>query len=406
VSDISNKIERKSILLGLTGGIAAYKAAELTRRLGDRGIDVHVVMTEAACGFITPATLQALSGHPVHTDMWDARVHNAMGHIELSRDKRAIVVAPASADFIAKAANGLANDLLSTLCLARECPLIIAPAMNRQMWEHPATRRNIAQLKRDGVVILGPDSGDQACGETGMGRMLEADDLAEAISALLEPKTLSGKRVLMTAGPTFEPIDAVRGITNRSSGKMGYALARAAIAAGAEVTLVSGPVSLTPPAGAAVTRVQTAAEMFDAVKKHVAKADIFISVAAVADYRVNAPRKHKIKKTDENQLTLKLTPNPDILGWVAARPKPPFCVGFAAESRNLDAYADQKRRRKKVPLMIANLAQEAIGADDNEVTLLDDSGTHRLPRASKDVVASRIIGHITTLIGRKSRRSR
>jgi len=406
VSDISNKIERKSILLGLTGGIAAYKAAELTRRLGDRGIDVHVVMTEAACGFITPATLQALSGHPVHTDMWDARVHNAMGHIELSRDKRAIVVAPASADFIAKAANGLANDLLSTLCLARECPLIIAPAMNRQMWEHPATRRNIAQLKRDGVVILGPDSGDQACGETGMGRMLEADDLAEAISALLEPKTLSGKRVLMTAGPTFEPIDAVRGITNRSSGKMGYALARAAIAAGAEVTLISGPVSLTPPAGAAVTRVQTAAEMFDAVKKHVAKADIFISVAAVADYRVNAPRKHKIKKTDENQLTLKLTPNPDILGWVAARPKPPFCVGFAAESRNLDAYADQKRRRKKVPLMIANLAQEAIGADDNEVTLLDNSGTRRLPRASKDVVASRIIGHITTLIGRKSLRSR
>ncbi len=404
--DISNKIERKSILLGLTGGIAAYKAAELIRRLGDRGIDVHVVMTEAACGFITRATLQALSGHPVHTDMWDARVHNAMGHIELSRDKQAIIVAPASADFIAKAANGLANDLLSTLCLARECPLIIAPAMNRQMWEHPATRRNIAQLKRDGVVILGPDSGDQACGETGLGRMLEADDLAETISAQLEPKTLSGKRVLMTAGPTFEPIDAVRGITNRSSGKMGYALARAAIAAGAEVTLVSGPVSLTPPADAAVTRVQTAAEMFDAVKKHVAKADIFISVAAVADYRVNAPRKHKIKKTDENQLTLKLTPNPDILGWVAARPKPPFCVGFAAESRNLDAYADQKRRRKKVPLMIANLVQEAIGADDNEVTLLDDAGTHRLPRASKDVVARKIIEHVTSLSGSKLRRSR
>ena len=404
--DITNKIDRKSILLGLTGGIAAYKAAELVRRLGDRGIDVHVVMTEAACGFITPATLQALSGHPVHTDMWDARVHNGMGHIELSRDKQAIVVAPATADFIAKAANGLADDLLSTLCLARDCPLIVAPAMNRQMWEHPATRRNIAQLKRDGVTILGPDSGDQACGETGMGRMLEADDLADAISALLEPKTLAGKRVLMTAGPTFEPIDAVRGITNRSSGKMGYALARAAIAAGADVTLVSGPVSLAAPAGAALIPVQTAAEMFDAVKKHAAKADIFIGVAAVADYRVNAPRKHKIKKTDEGQLTLKLTPNPDILSWVAARPKPPFCVGFAAESRNLDTYADQKRRRKKVPLMIANLAQDAIGADDNEVTLFDDTGTHRLPRAAKDVVARKIIEHVAALSGRKSRRSR
>ncbi|MGE0557913.1 MAG: bifunctional phosphopantothenoylcysteine decarboxylase/phosphopantothenate--cysteine ligase CoaBC [Burkholderiales bacterium] len=401
-----NKVDRKKILLGITGGIAAYKAAELVRRLGDRGIEVHVVMTEAACGFITPATLQALSGRPVHTDMWDETIPNAMAHIELSRDKQAIVVAPATADFLAKAASGLADDLLSTLCLARECPLIVAPAMNRQMWEHPATQRNVAQLRRDGVTLLGPDSGDQACGETGMGRMLEADDLAEAVSALLEPKTLAGKRVLMTAGPTFEPIDAVRGITNRSSGKMGYALAHSAIAAGADVTLVSGPVSLAPPAGAAVIRVQTAAEMFEAVKKHVAKADIFIGVAAVADYRVTAPRKHKIKKTDEAALTLKLTPNPDILGWVAARPKPPFCAGFAAESRNLDAYADEKRRRKKVPLMIANLAQDAIGADDNEVSLLDDAGIRRLPRAPKAVVARQIIEHIAALCRPKSRRSR
>ena len=403
---MQSKNERKKVLLGLTGGVAAYKAAELVRRLGDRDIDVHVVMTEAACGFITPATLQALSGHPVYTSMWDGRIENGMPHIELSRDKDAIVVAPATADFMAKAALGLADDLLSTLCLARDCPLIVAPAMNRQMWEHPATQRNVAQLKRDGVTILGPDSGDQACGETGMGRMLEPDALAEAISAFLAPKILKGKRVLMTAGPTFEPIDAVRGITNRSSGKMGYALARAAIAAGAEVTLVSGPVSLNAPVGAAMTRVQTAAEMFEAVKKHAAKADIFIGVAAVADYRTSAPRKHKIKKTEEDQLHINLLPNPDILGWIASRPKPPFCVGFAAESRNLDAYADEKRRRKKVRLMIANLAQNAIGADDNEVSMLDDSGTHRLPRASKDVVARQIVAHIAALYGSKPRKSK
>lgn len=403
---MQSKNERKKVLLGLTGGVAAYKAAELVRRLGDHGIEVQVVMTQAACGFITPATLQALSGHPVYTDMWDGRIANGMPHIELSRDKQAIVVAPATADFLAKAALGLADDLLSTLCLARDCPLIVAPAMNRQMWEHPATKRNVAQLKRDGVIVLGPDSGDQACGETGMGRMLEADELAEAISGILEPKTLSGKRVLMTAGPTFEPIDAVRGITNRSSGKMGYALARAAIAAGAEVTLVSGPVSLAAPVGARMERVQTAAEMFDAVKKHAAKADIFIGVAAVADYRISAPRKHKIKKTGDQGLTLDFVPNPDILGWVASRPKPPFCVGFAAESRNLDAYADEKRRRKKVKLMIANLAQSAIGADDNEVSLLDDAGTHRLPRAPKTVVARQIIEHIAALCGVKSRKSR
>jgi len=405
VPDIASKIEHKKILLGLTGGVAAYKAAELVRRLGDRGFDVHVVMTEAACGFITPATLQALSGNPVYTDMWDGRIANGMPHIELSRDKQAIVIAPATADFMAKLANGLADDLLSTLCLARECPLLVAPAMNRQMWEHPATQRNVAQLKHDGVILFGPDSGDQACGETGMGRMLEADDLVEAISAFLAPKTLPGKRVLMTAGPTFEPIDAVRGITNRSSGKMGYALARAAIAAGAEVTLVSGPVRLAPPIGATVVRVQTAAEMFDAVKQYAAKADIFIGVAAVADYRVSAPRKHKIKKTDEDQLSLSFVPNPDILAWVAARPKPPFCVGFAAESRNLDTYADEKRRRKKINLMVANLAQDAIGADDNEVSLFDDAGTHRLPRAAKDLVAQQIISHIAKLCAKSKRKS-
>lgn len=395
---------RKKVLLGVTGGIAAYKAAELVRRLTDRGIEVHVAMTDAARSFITPATMQALSGNPVHTDMWDARVANTMGHIELSRDKDAIIVAPATADFMAKLAQGLADDLLSTLCLARECPLLVAPAMNRQMWDHPATRRNTAQLARDGVVLLGPASGDQACGETGMGRMLEAEEIAEAVVAHLAPKLLAGKRVLVTAGPTFEPIDAVRGITNLSSGKMGYALVRAAVGAGADVMLISGPTNLPVPAGTRFERVETAAQMFAAVKRNVTHADIYIGVAAVADYRVDEPRRHKIKKTDARELTLKLVPNPDILGWVASRPKPPFCVGFSAESRDLDAYADEKRRRKKVPLMVANLAQEAIGADDNEVTLLDDAGSHRLARAPKDLIARQIVSHIARLCATGKRR--
>jgi len=395
---------RKSVVLGITGGIAAYKAAQLTRDLQRHGIDVQVVMTKAARGMVTPATFQALSGRPVYSDMWDASIPDSMGHIELSRGKDAIVVAPATADFIAKIANGLADDLLSTLCLARECPLIVAPAMNRQMWQSPATRRNVERLLRDGVAILGPASGDQACGEVGMGRMLEAAEIAEAVAGFLAPKMLRGTRVLITAGPTFEPIDTVRGITNLSSGKMGYAVARAALDAGAAVTLVSGPVSLPAPAGAEVTRVETAAEMFEAVKRGVARADIYIGVAAVADYRVDKPRRHKIKKTGRDQLNLRLVPNPDILGWVAGRPKPPFCVGFAAESRNLDANAEEKRRRKKVPLMVANLAQQAIGADDNEVTLLDDKGTHKLPRASKDAVARQLIAHIAKLYGLRKKK--
>lgn len=399
-------ISSKKVVLGVTGGVAAYKAAELVRRLGDQGITVHVVMTEAACGFITPATMQALSGNPVYTDMWDARIANSMAHIELSRDKAAIVIAPATADFMAKLVHGHANDLLSTLCLARDCPLIVAPAMNRQMWDHPATQRNVAQLEKDGVTILGPASGDQACGETGSGRMLEAQEIADSVAAFLAPKTLHGVRVLMTAGPTFEPIDAVRGITNRSSGKMGYAIARSAIGAGAKVTLISGPSSQPLPAGAAVTQVQSAAEMFEAVKRHATQADIFIGVAAVADYRVDQPREHKIKKTDKTQLTLKLLPNPDILGWVASQPKPPFTVGFAAESQHLETYADEKRRRKKVNMIVANLAQAAIGADDNEVMLLDDSGTHKLARAPKDAVARDIVAHIAALYqpAKKSRK--
>jgi phosphopantothenoylcysteine decarboxylase / phosphopantothenate---cysteine ligase len=390
-------ISRKKVVLGITGGVAAYKAAELVRRLGDYGIDVHVVMTQAACGFITPATLQALSGNPVYTDMWDMRIANSMAHIELSRDKAAIVVAPATADFMAKLVHGHADDLLSTLCLARDCALLVAPAMNRQMWDNPATQRNAAQLVNDGITLLGPASGDQACGETGAGRMHEAQDIADAVVMFLAPKTLTGVRVLMTAGPTFEPIDAVRGITNRSSGKMGYAIARAALAAGAEVTLVSGPVSQPVPVGAHIVYVQTAAEMFDAVKKHATPANIFIAVAAVADYRVDRPREHKIKKTNKQDLTLTLTPNPDILGWVAAQSKPPFTVGFAAESQNLENYASEKRRRKKVNVIVANLAQNAIGADDNEVLLLDDSGTHKLARAHKEVIAKDIVARIAVL---------
>ena len=396
-------IPSKKVLLGVTGGVAAYKAAELVRRLGDHGIDVHVVMTQAACSFITPVTMQALSGNPVYTDMWDARISNNMAHIELSRDKAAIVIAPATADFMAKLAQGHADDLLSTLCLARDCALLVAPAMNRQMWDHPATQRNAAQLEKDGVTLLGPASGDQACGETGNGRMLEAQDIANAVAAFLAPKTLAGVRVLMTAGPTFEAIDAVRGITNRSSGKMGYAIARAAVGAGAKVTLISGPSSQPLPTGAAATHVQSAAEMFEAVKRNAKQADIFIGVAAVADYRVDKPRQHKIKKTDQSHLTLKLVPNPDILGWVAAQSKPPFTVGFAAESQNLETYADEKRRRKKVNLIVANLAQNAIGADDNEVMLLDDAGTHKLARASKEIVAKEIVARIATLYKTKKK---
>jgi phosphopantothenoylcysteine decarboxylase/phosphopantothenate--cysteine ligase len=389
-------LRQKRIVLGITGGIAAYKAAELVRLLVQDGTEVRVVMTQAACGFITPATLQALSNKPVFTDMWDARVPDSMAHIELSRGADAIVVAPATADFLAKLANGLADDLLSTLCLARECPLLIAPAMNRQMWGNKATQRNVAQLARDGITILGPASGDQACGEVGMGRMLEARQIYDEVKSFLQPKLLAGKHVLITAGPTFEAIDPVRGITNRSSGKMGYAIARAALDAGAKVTLVAGPTSMEPPTAARIERVESAGDMFEAVKKHARTADIFIGVAAVADYRVEKTSQHKIKKTAKN-MTLKLVPNPDILAWVAALPKPPFCVGFAAESQKLHEFADAKRRSKKVPLMVANLAQDAIGADDNEITLLDDSGAHTLPRAPKTVVAQQLIAHIVKL---------
>jgi phosphopantothenoylcysteine decarboxylase/phosphopantothenate--cysteine ligase len=387
---------RKKILLGVTGGIAAYKSAELVRRLAERKVEVHVVMTEAACGFITPATMQALSGHPVYTDMWDTRVADSMGHIALSRDKDLIVVAPATADFLAKVAHGFGDDLLSTLCLARECPLAVAPAMNRQMWENAANQRNVQQLRGDGIEILGPASGDQACGEVGLGRMLEAIDIAEAVVALLAPRTLAGVRFLVTAGPTFEAIDVVRGLTNKSSGKMGFAVARAARDAGAEVTLVSGPSAMATPPGIQRVDVVSAEEMLAAVKQHLDATDVFVSVAAVADYRPVRAAEQKLKKSARN-MTLELEPTPDILAYVAGLPKPPFCVGFAAESEKLAEYAEAKRKRKKVPLLAANLAQNAIGADENEITLFDDDGAHALPKASKEEVARQLVSHISKL---------
>src|SRR5256885_7998695 len=325
----------RKILLGLTGGLAAYKAAEPGRLLVKRGADVRVVMTEAAARFITPTTMQALSGQAVWTDLWDPRIADAMGHIELSRDRELIAVAPASADFIAKLANGLADDLLSTLCLARRCPLVVAPAMNVEMWQNAATRRNVARLLEDGVKIAGPAAGDQACGEIGLGRMLEPAEIAAEIEALLAPKALAGKRVLVTAGPTEEPVDPVRVLTNSSSGKMGYAVARAAQEAGAQVTLVSGPVALPTPAGGSRIDVGTADEVFAAVKNAAPADDRFVSVAAVADYRVKDPSPRKIKKLNGKPVSLELVENPDILAYVASMKKPPFCVGFAAESEDL-----------------------------------------------------------------------
>lgn len=405
---IMEQTQIKRIVLGLTGGIAAYKAAELARLLVKQGISVQVAMTEAACHFITPATMQALTGHPVLVNQWDA-AENGMAHIAASRAADAIVIAPATADFIAKLAHGMADDLLSTMCLARDCPLLIAPAMNKQMWANAATQRNIRQLIADGVTVLGPDSGVQACGEEGMGRMLEAEVLARDVLTSLadtslslnaakggaqsSSRTLSGKNIMITAGPTYEPIDAVRGITNRSSGKMGYAIAQAALELGAQVTLVSGPTALAKPPGARSVDVQSAGQMFDAVKQHLAGCDIFIGVAAVADYRVAQPSAQKIKKSTGN-LTLELVPNPDILAYVANLPNPPFCVGFAAESENLDEYAEQKRRTKKLPLLVGNLAQQAIGSDDNELVLFDDTGKHALPRADKLTLARQLMQRI------------
>ena len=390
-------LRSKRILLGLTGGVAAYKAPLLLRDLQRAGADVTVVMTEAATRFITPVQMQALAGRVVHTDLWDARIADNMAHIALSRDRDLILIAPATANFMAKSVHGMADDLLSTLVLARECPLYLAPAMNRQMWEHPATQRNVNQLRADGVHLLGPSAGDQACGEVGMGRMLEPNDIVAALVAALGPRSLAGKRVLITAGPTFEPIDTVRGMTNMSSGKMGYAVAAAALNAGASVILVSGPTALAAPHGAERINVLTAQEMHDAVMARAADADIFIAVAAVADYHVANRADHKLKKTGRAPV-IQLAENPDILAAVARMPNRPFCVGFAAESENLREYAQAKRRKKGIPLLAANLAQQAFGRDDNALTLFDDSGEHHLERAPKTVIARQLVEHIVKLL--------
>jgi phosphopantothenoylcysteine decarboxylase / phosphopantothenate---cysteine ligase len=388
----------RHFVLGLSGGIACYKSAELVRELQRAGASVQVVMTEAAQHFITVATMQALSGRPVVTSQWDERTPNHMPHIELSRAADAIVVAPASADFIAKLAQGRADEILSLMCLARpiaKVPLLLAPAMNREMWAHPATQRNLTQVQADGATVLGVGSGDQACGETGDGRMMEALQIRDALIAHLQPKLLAGKRVLISAGPTFEPIDPVRGITNHSSGKMGFALARAAAEAGAQVQLVAGPVHLSTPAGVQRSDVQTAQQMCDAVLARAPQADVFIATAAVADWRPAQASAQKLKKDGSGAApSIPMAENPDILAQVAKMPNPPYCVGFAAESEKLIEHARAKRQRKGVPLIVANLGPATFGRDDNAVVLVDEAGQTELPLADKLSLARQLVAQI------------
>lgn len=392
-----SSVSRKRLLLGITGGVAAYKTAELARLLMQDGVDVQTVMTQSACHFVGPVTFQSLTGNPVYTDLWETNAIQNMAHINLSRNVNLILVAPASADFIARLASGMADDLLATLCLARDCPLMIAPAMNRQMWENSATQRNLSLLRHDGIKIIGPASGEQACGETGMGRMVEACELVEAVRTVFQTSSLlQRKNVLVTAGPTFEAIDAVRGITNSSSGKMGYAIARAATEAGAKVTLVSGPTFLAPPIVNKLIHVVSADDMLHAVLAEISQIDIFIGVAAVSDYRAAQVSQQKIKKSDK-KLSIELIPNPDILMTVSSLLTPPFCVGFAAETEDLEKNAELKRRKKNLPLMVANLAQDAIGLDETELIMLDDGGKHVLPKASKMEQARHLIKHIGLL---------
>ncbi|MES2088497.1 MAG: bifunctional phosphopantothenoylcysteine decarboxylase/phosphopantothenate--cysteine ligase CoaBC [Pseudomonadota bacterium] len=395
-------LQDKHIVLGLTGGIACYKSAELVRLLVKAGATVQVVMTEAAQAFITPVTLQALSGRRVVTSQWDADEPNNMAHINLSREADAIVVAPASADFMAQLAQGRANDLLSLMCLARpreRCPLLVAPAMNREMWSHPATQRNAQTLLDDGTVVLGPDSGEQACGEVGDGRMLEPVDLLSDLIAFFQPKVLRGQRLLITAGPTFESIDPVRGITNHSSGKMGFAMARAAVEAGAEVTLVAGPVHLPTPRGVRRIDVMSALQMHDAVLPLAPQHDVFVATAAVADWRPASLSQHKIKKEGKKVApTFELTENPDILAAVAALPNAPYCVGFAAESENLLEHARAKLLRKRIPLIIGNLGPSTFGRDDNALLVVDATEQRHLPAhggtADKLVLARELMAEL------------
>lgn len=402
-----SQLAGKHIVLGLSGGIACYKAAELCRALVKVGVTVQVVMTEAAEHFMTAVTMQALSGRPVYTSQWDAREANNMAHINLSREADAIVVAPASADFMAKLLHGRADELLSLMCLARpidKVPLIVAPAMNREMWANPATQRNVAQLKADGVQVLDVGQGDQACGETGDGRMLEAEEILEDLEAFFSPKPLAGKAVLVTAGPTYEAIDPVRGITNLSSGKMGFSIARAARLAGADVTLVVGPVSLPTPRGVRRVDVRSARDMLQAVEQNVGAADIFIATAAVADWRPATSADQKIKKDGSGQTPqLGFVENPDILATVAKSPRAQagalFCVGFAAESHDLLAHATAKRERKGVPLLVGNIGPATFGQDDNALLLVDAQGARELPHARKQVLATQLIEDIARRLG-------
>lgn len=397
-----NELAGKHIVLGLSGGVACYKAAELTRLLIKAGATVQVVMTEAAGQFITPVTMQALSGRAVYGSQWDAREANNMPHINLSREADAILIAPCSADFIARLVQGRADELLSLLCLARPAdrvPLLLAPAMNREMWAHPATRRNLAQVAADGAAVLGVGNGEQACGETGDGRMLEPAEIMEELAAFFTPKRLAGQRVLVTAGPTFEAIDPVRGITNRSSGKMGFAIARAARHAGAEVTLVAGPVDLPTPRGVRRIAVQSAQEMLQAVIPQAQDATVFIATAAVADWRPAQAATQKIKKDGSGEVpTLSFVENEDILATVAqserARSGALFCVGFAAESEDLVAHASAKRVRKGVPLLVGNIGPATFGQDDNALVLFDAQGHQDLGRASKHELAGRLVEEI------------
>jgi phosphopantothenoylcysteine decarboxylase/phosphopantothenate--cysteine ligase len=403
-----NELAGKHIVLGLSGGIACYKAAELCRALIKAGATVQVVMTEAATHFITPVTMQALSNRPVFGSQWDERAPNNMPHINLSREADAILIAPASADFMARLVQGRADDLLSLMCLARPLntvPLLVAPAMNREMWANPATQRNVVQLRADGVQVLDVGQGDQACGETGDGRMLEAGEILDDLIAFFTPKVLAGQRVLVTAGPTYEAIDPVRGITNLSSGKMGFAIARAAREAGAEVTLVAGPVSLPTPRGVTRVNVKSARDMFDAVQASVEQATVFVATAAVADWRPANAADQKIKKDGSGDTpALRFIENPDILASVAQSPRGQrglrgepqdlYCVGFAAESHDLLAHASAKRLRKGVPLLVGNIGPATFGQDDNALLLVDAQGATEVPRASKRILARKLIAEI------------
>ena len=394
------------ILLGVSGGIAAYKAAEFTRRLRDAGAEVRVVLTENAARFVTPLTFQALSGNPVRHGLWDEAAEAAMGHIELARWADRIVIAPASADIVARLANGMANDLLTTLCLATAAPIAIAPAMNQLMWAKPATQANVATLSNRGIDVLGPASGSQACGEFGAGRLLEADQLVAALVALHGPQPMRGLRVLVTAGPTYEDIDPVRFIGNRSSGRMGFAVAQAAADMGADVRLIAGPVHLSTPANVAREDVRSAREMHEAVMRHVSQSDIFVSAAAVGDYRSKTVAAHKLKKSG-SALMLDLVQNPDILADVARMKSRPYLVGFAAETKNVTDYARAKLIEKKIDLIAANQVghEKGFDAPENELTLIWASGEEKLPRADKLDLARALLNRVLALRVSKKNKS-